>query len=99
MRQNHIKLIKKTETDLSKVKVILDELKKKRQLLSNPAGDSDLEIIAIYKAHEIDCIITRNQTHFRPFCEYVNIEVEGLMKDVDVLFRRAFGWKRKGKKR
>lgn len=94
LRENNIKLIKKSETDLNRVNLILNTLKKQRDKLKNNAGNRDLAIIAIYKSHEIDCIMSRNSLHFEPFCKYLKIEFEKLKENIDIMWKEVF-WRRK----
>jgi len=93
LRANHITLLKKSQTNLQEVYNLIDSLKKQREALKNSAQNSDLEIIAIYCTHKLDCIMSRNSIHFEPFCRYLNVEFERPMDDVNLMFRQAFGWK------
>lgn len=95
MRHNNIQLLKKIRTDQARVSIIFNALRNRREQFQSLAGDSDLRVIAIYKAHDIDCIVTRNKIHFRPFCNYLGMEVEGLMRNIDSLLQRAFGKRKK----
>lgn len=97
LRSNRIRLLKKKETDIKLVFSTLSDLKNHRNSIKNLAGDNDLEIISIYKAHNIDCIMGRNGMHFIPFCNYLHIEFEKLQENIDIMFRQAFGWKRRKK--
>jgi hypothetical protein len=98
LRMSHIKLLKKSETDMVKLTGILSELKRYRDSIKNLAGDKDLEVIAIYRAHNIDCIMGRNSLHFLPFCNHLDIEFEKLEENVGIMFRQAFGWQKRRKK-
>lgn len=95
LRGHRIRLIKKSEIDLNKVELIFDSLKNQRAIMKNTAGDKDLKIISVYKAHEIDCIIGRNSLHFKPFCRYLNIEFEKIREDIDMMWKDTFGWRKR----
>ena len=95
LRSHNIYLLKKSETDLNKLGVILDSLKKQREVLKNSADDKDLLIISVYKCHEIDCIVGRNSRHFEPFCKFLKIEFEPVKTNIDMMWKDAFGWRRK----
>ena len=94
-RENNVRILAKKRVDSEKVNSIFESLKKQREILKINAGDKDLQIISIYKAENIDCIISINSFHFEPFCKYLHIEFEKPLKDSDVLLRKIFGWKRK----
>ncbi len=83
---------------MNQVSSLLAELKRYREAVKSLAGDKDLEIIAIYKLHNIDCLMARNSMHFLPFCNHLHIEFEKLEENVDVMFRQAFGWQKRRKK-
>jgi hydroxymethylpyrimidine pyrophosphatase-like HAD family hydrolase len=95
LRNNNINLLKKKQTDLTQVNQTIDNLKKQREILKNNAGDKDLEIISIYRVHNIDLIFSRNSDDFKPFCEYLCISFEKLQEDVDVMWKQLFGWRKK----
>ena len=95
LKSNRIALLKKSSTNVNEVNEIIISLKKQRQILNNNAGDKDLEIISIYKTHNIDLIFSRNSADFLPFCKYLGISFEKLQEDVDVMWRQVFGWKKK----
>ena len=95
LRKNNINLLKKKDTDLIKVNETFDSLKKQREILKNNAGYKDLEIISIYKVHNIDLIFSRNSNDFKPFCEYLGISFEKLQEDVDVMWKQVFGWRKR----
>lgn len=99
LRRNHITLIKKKEINLNEVEEIFEKLKKQKKILNNNSGDKDLRIISIYKTYNIDLIISRNSSHYEPFCQYLNIAFEKLLEDVDVMWRQAFGWQTRKKKK
>jgi hypothetical protein len=84
LKSNRIVLLKKSGTSINEVSEIISSLKKQRQILNNNAGDKDLEIISIYKTHNIDLIFSRNSDNFLPFCKYLGISFEKLQEDVDV---------------
>ena len=95
LKNNRIALLKKSRTNVSEVNETINSLKKQRQILNNNAGDKDLEIISIYKTHNIDLIFSRNSDDFLPFCKYLGISFEKLQEDVDVMWKQVFGWKKK----
>jgi len=95
LKNNNIALLKKSNTDISEVNNIINSLKKQREILNNNAGDKDLEIISIYKSHNIDLIFSRNSDDFKPFCKYLGISFEKLQENIDVMWRHVFGWKKK----
>jgi len=95
LKENNIILIKKSNTNINEVDEIFNILKKQRERLKNKAGDKDLEIISIYKVHNIDLIYSRNSDDFKPFCEYLRISFEKLQEDADVMWRNIFGWRKK----
>ena len=97
LRENRITLIKKSQTDQTLVLDTFDKLKKQRELLKNNASNSDLMIISVYKNRNIDLIFSRNADHFRPFCRYLNIDFKKLKEDVDIMWRRTFGWRKRHK--
>jgi len=98
LRINNICLLKKKETDLNQILFLLTKLKRYRESIKSLAGNNDLEIIAIYKLHNINCIMGRNIRHFLPFCNYLHIEFEKLEENIDIMFRQAFGWKKRNRK-
>lgn len=95
LKSNNIGLLKKKDTNLQEVNQTLNSLKKQREVMKNNAGDKDLEIISIYKAHNIDLIFSRNSDDFKPFCEYLGISFEKLQEDVDVMWKQVFGWRKR----
>lgn len=95
LRDNYIELLKRKDTDISKVDNLINSLKKQREILNNNAGDKDLEIISIYKVHNIDLIFSRNSDDFKPFCKYLGISFEKLREDVNVMWRQTFGWRKR----
>ena len=95
LRENGIKLLKKSDTDLKRAQEIFGSLDKQRKALDNKAGDKDLKIISIYKLHEIDLIYSRNSDDFEPFCRYLGISFEKLQDNMDVMWKRAFGYRKK----
>lgn len=96
-RENKIIFLSRKNTNLNEVDRLFNLLKQKRRSLGNDAGDKDLEIISIYKSHNIDLIFSRNAHHFRPFCDYLNMGFEQLIEDVDIMWNQTFGfnWKKR----
>jgi|SRR3989344_1669385 len=95
IRKNNIYLLKKKDTDMKKVSDTITILKKQRETLDNNAGDKDLEIISVYKFHDIDLIFSRNSDDFEPFCKYLGIAFEKLQEDINTMWKQVFGWRKK----
>ncbi len=95
LRKNNINILNKKTTNIQKVNQIFEDLKKQRNRLKVEAGNKDLEIISIYKVHNIELIYSRNKFHFKPYCEYVKIVFEQLQDDVDIMWKQLFGWKKR----
>lgn len=93
LREYNITLIKKSETDQTLLYEIFNKLQKQREILNNDVGD--LMVMSVYKIHDIDLIFSRNADHFKPFCKYLNIDFKKLKEDIDILWRRTFGWKKR----
>ena len=94
LRRNRITLIKKSNINVQAVETLFQSLKIYRKSIKNDAGDNDLEIISIYKSHNMDLIMGRNNRHFKPFCDYVGITFDSLIDDVDAMWKNVFGWKK-----
>lgn len=78
-------------------------MKNQRKLIkvSSKPEDSDLDIMAVYKSENIDCILTTNYKHFIELGRYLDIFIEGIESKEQKERREAnkmirdFFWKRK----
>lgn len=97
LRENNIKLIKKSDIEHKReeIELIKTKLKKYRDSNHLTTEDSDVEIIAVYKVENIDLIFTRNYRHFKPLCDQINIDVEKPIDNVNTQMRDMFGWKKR----
>lgn len=96
---NRIKIIKNKEIGLESINKLIGELKEKREKIKAKPDDSDLEITAVYKLAGIKCIFTINSEHFEELCEYLDIDVEKPIEDVDIMLKKVFGKKKYYKKK
>lgn len=102
LRKNKIMIIKEGEDfNVNLRDAIFEDLKiKRRKLIRDRPEDSDLDILASYKATDVNCIVTTNFKHFIELGKQINIYIEPIRKEkdaeakrVDKMFRGVF-WKR-----
>ena len=107
LRENNIKVIRKSDINKEKRDFIYEDLKKQRNKIKvrPKPEDSDLDILASYKVKDIDLIFTTNFKHFIELGKYLSIFIEGIysekqqtLKDVDKMWRDVF-WSRRKKYR
>lgn len=96
---NKIKIIKNKEIGFDKKTTLVNELKEKRKYIKANPDDSDLEIMAIYKLADVDCIFTINSYHFEELCNYLNIHIEKPIDDVNIMLRQISRKKKYYKKK
>lgn len=99
IKNYNINIIKNKEIGFGRINSLVNELKEKRKHIKAAPDDSDLEIIAIYKLSDIDCISTINSYHFEELCSYLNIDVEKPIEDVNIMWNQVFKKKEGFKKK
>lgn len=99
LNMNKIKIIKNKEIGFDKIAHLINELKEKRKHIKANPDDSDLEIMVIYKLANVDCIFTINSYHFEELCNYLSINIEKPIDDVDIMLKQVLKKKKYYKKK